>query len=272
MLVTIWKVINLNRKIIGVGRTATVYEYDQNKVIKLFNHNISIKSIEKEYLIYTFLKDLPLAPKVFSKEKVRDKYGIVFERVYGSSLLSLLITNPNNLKIYAKKMANIHTQLHSTDIVLDKTIIDKLSNVKVESISQKTIKLIIDYTKKLMGRFNYKTVCHGDFHPDNILVGDKIKILDFANAYYGHPLSDVAKTKLILESPFIPSELDSSIKEFLIKIKTDFKNEYINQYLKMNSFSNDDLSEWILPMALTRLTDKIEEERAWLIELIEKHI
>ena len=40
-------------------------------------------------------------------------------------------------------------------------------------------------------------VCHGDFHPDNILVSSKEPIaIDWTNAYVGNPLGDVARTCL----------------------------------------------------------------------------
>ena len=38
-------------------------------------------------------------------------------------------------------------------------------------------------------------LCHGDFHPDNIIVApDGLVVVDWANAVCGHPLADVART------------------------------------------------------------------------------
>ena len=43
------KIIMNYGRVIGVGRTATVYEYTDNKVLKLFNKGYPKKAVEKEF-------------------------------------------------------------------------------------------------------------------------------------------------------------------------------------------------------------------------------
>jgi len=265
-------VIILKKQIIGIGRTATVYDYDENKVIKVFNKNVSKKSIDTEFLIYSFLKDVSFAPKVFGIKQVNDQYGIIFEKVVGDSLLNLVIQNPENIKNYGKEMAQIHFKLHKENSSLNKTLLDKLSTVKTELVNKTDSLFILNYTNKLLKEYPKKSICHGDFHPDNIILGRKTKILDFANAYLGHPLSDVAKTKLILESPFLPSELDESTKNLLFNLKEELKKAYIQEYFSISSYSILDLDNWILPMAYIRLDDNIVSEKQWLLDIISKQI
>ena len=68
-------------KIIGKGRTAEVYDYKDNKVLKLFYSTSNDKDIEYEYLITKNISNITsIVPKVYDVINVNNRMGIVYEK------------------------------------------------------------------------------------------------------------------------------------------------------------------------------------------------
>ncbi|MFD1910018.1 phosphotransferase family protein [Paenibacillus rhizoplanae] len=40
-------------------------------------------------------------------------------------------------------------------------------------------------------------LCHGDFHPDNILMDDKLWVIDWMTGVRGNPAADVARSVIM---------------------------------------------------------------------------
>ena len=262
----------MDRETLGKGRTATVYKLDDKRVIKLFNKNISLDSIKKEAAIYKALNNIELAPRFHSIERYNNKTGIVMEMVHGKSMLSLIEEHPLRVKDYAKVMAQIHYKLHSFNKELPKSFNNVFSNASSIDILGSDSAFIQNYTIELNKTYTKFSICHGDFHPDNIMLNENEKVLDWTNAYKGNPLSDVAKTSLILSSPFIPDEITGLARFFIKIIKRKLKKSYINEYLKLSKYSKTDLNLWTLPMAVVRLGDNIPAEKEWLMDIIKDEI
>lgn len=82
-----------------------------------------------------------------------------------------------------------------------------VNNVKID--------LDKNLVNKIMTVFNdlpiKKNLCHGDFHPGNILVSkDKKVIIDWSGVHTGNPVSDVAHTYLLMSNVLITYLLWSS--------------------------------------------------------------
>lgn len=79
-------------KIIGKGNTAEVYEYGENKVIKLFHTGFSISAIENEYNNAMVVKDLPFNKAlVYDLISYKGRKGIVYDKVEGELLLDWVL-------------------------------------------------------------------------------------------------------------------------------------------------------------------------------------
>ncbi|MFL0198773.1 phosphotransferase family protein [Clostridium sp. WILCCON 0269] len=98
-------------------------------------------------------------------------------------------------------------------------------------------------------------LCHGDFHPDNILITkDNSIIIGWMTATQGNPLADVARTSVIFKFGIIleKSYIEKKIINF---IKKKFYLEYIN----ISGVDIEQIKEWELPIAAARLTEWIPE-------------
>ncbi len=113
----------------------------------------------------------------------------------------------------------------------------------------------------------------GDFHPDNILVSpNEAIVIDWFNAYSGNPLGDVARTCLIIRSPFMPKGTSDIIVKFSKIIKHLIYSVYLKEYVKLAKVNVKDIHAWILPMAAARLRDKIPGEEKWIRGIINSQL
>lgn len=85
-------------KRLGAGKTAEVYEYGENKVIKLFHHHMALENILQEYELSQLINSLGIpSPSVDGLLNVSNKWGIIFEKIEGRSLTAQLLSG--HLKI-----------------------------------------------------------------------------------------------------------------------------------------------------------------------------
>jgi hypothetical protein len=106
-------------KIIGEGNTATVYEWEEGTVLKLFDQGYPNKAVEREFQNAKAINGLNFAkPKAYEIICCEGRMGILYDRVEGESLLDWVLKT-GDLQGCAEHMARLH-----------KTIVqNKVSNV-----------------------------------------------------------------------------------------------------------------------------------------------
>lgn len=261
-------------KLIGQGRTAEIFEVGSDKILKLFRDGIPKKAIEYEYNISKMLSNNSF-PVVNTYELIthKNRLGIVYDRVYGITMMKNISIRPWQIYKYAKKFAELHFKIHKH---IDGNMITYkqklIENIKETGILDHSCKeKLIAYINNLPDGNN---LCHGDYHPDNILtVNDKYYIIDWMTATKGDCLCDVARTIIMLKYAVIPDEMPK-IQKFVINL---FRNillkEYIKNYIKISSSSIEEISMWKLPIAAGRLVEWIpEQEKKILLRYIHEEI
>ncbi|MTI67897.1 MAG: aminoglycoside phosphotransferase family protein [Firmicutes bacterium] len=263
----------MKEKLIAVGRTAKVYKWDDEKVIKLFNNDINKEAIKKEYKITKKLYENNISNvKVFDLLEYENKTGIIFKNLKAKPMTKEILYKPWKLKKLAFKLAETHKSiLKYVDMKLPRTkgILKRellKSNYLPSSIKEKIIKHLEDL--QIGNR-----ICHGDFHPENILIANKkFIVIDWMTASMGNPLADVARTSLILKYGKLPdSNLFKNLSLEIVR-KILYKN-YINHYMNITRVSFDEIKEWEIVLAATRLSENIpEKEKELLNDYIRKNI
>src|SRR5208282_2786092 len=102
--------------LLAKGRTAEVYLWGDTQVLKLFYDWCPQDWVRRETDVAKTISqtDMP-APKCFGTVTVDSRAGIVFQKVEGPSLLSLMTSNPGRISRYARMMADLHIQMHKND-------------------------------------------------------------------------------------------------------------------------------------------------------------
>ena len=171
-------------KRIGIGRTAEVFDYKDNKVLKLFYSTVNDKDIEYEYLITKNISDMTsIVPKVYDVINVKDRMGIVYEKLNGEMLSDHLARNLKNARKIVHKFAQIQKRLNNISIETFPNHTNKLKQkITSSSLLCDPEKVVILKYLKIMNR---NEICHGDYHPENVFVDQdhNFRVIDWANTF-----------------------------------------------------------------------------------------
>jgi aminoglycoside phosphotransferase (APT) family kinase protein len=112
-------------------------------------------------------------------------------------------------------------------------------------------------------------VCHGDFHPGNIMLTDKGAIvIDWITVRLGNPLADFARTSMILTVG--PKGAEKQISPIVMGFIKAFHQIYARHYLHLIPDKDNERHKWLTVMAAARLAEQIKPERQDLIAIVEK--
>ncbi len=252
---------------IGQGNTAEVYHYGKDCVLKLYRKDIPEQMCRNEFS-YTQLayRSASGTPEPIEIVYEKDRIGAVYRKINGKSLLKLTLSKPWMGGHYSKCLAEYHHEMHlSNDSVNENlpTVKEKLKRdiANVNRLTENEKSVVIRYLDTLP---DGNTLCHFDFHSDNILVyKHQYWIIDWMTACKGDKLSDVARTSVILKYCQIP-RVPVAVNYILGKIQKRIYAKYINRYLELSGADIAEVLKWELPVAAARLCERLpekEEER-----------
>ena len=112
-------------------------------------------------------------------------------------------------------------------------------------------------------------ICHGDFHPGNLIwTDDGPVVIDWANASRGDSTADHARTLLLLRTASLPPGMPLALRMLAKVARGAVVRGYVGAYKKLRPVDASTLARWELPVAIARLAEDVEEDRPAL----ERHI
>jgi aminoglycoside phosphotransferase (APT) family kinase protein len=116
-----------------------------------------------------------------------------------------------------------------------------------------------------------RAVCHGDFHPGNVLITSRGPlVIDWMTASHGHPLADVARTMILLQGAGpLPEPLPVRLR-ILLAMRRMLQRVYLREYFHLRPGCKEEMEKWIPLQAAARLNEEIPGEKAELLARIEK--
>ena len=176
-------------------------------------------------------------------------------------LLGTLEANPNRAVQLARVFAEVHAEIHACSNIpelpsqrLLATVIRRIA-VLPPDLKEATLKALDEMPEG-------DRLCHGDFHPYNVLMSPRGPIvIDWNNAHIGNPLEDVARSTLMLSGVAVskPSHRSSIDR---------FTKAYLERYFQLRPDDQQQLVAWQPIVAAVRLSDNIPELQEWLLEQI----
>jgi aminoglycoside phosphotransferase (APT) family kinase protein len=112
-------------------------------------------------------------------------------------------------------------------------------------------------------------LCHGDFHPGNIIISPRGPIvIDWMTAVSGSPWADVARTSLLLTVG--PKAAGKQVSPLIRLFVSLYHDAYLKRYKALRVDAANELQRWMPVIAAARLNEKIEPEREALLQMIKE--
>ncbi|AYF06666.1 MULTISPECIES: aminoglycoside phosphotransferase family protein [Bacillus] len=227
---------------IAKGNTAEIYLYD-SKVVKLFKEYLpdteSINEAKKQK--YAYSCGLPV-PNVFEVTKIQNRQAIIMEYIKGNSIGDLLLNNLNEAEHYINICVNEQKKVHSI----------RMNRDEIESMRERLerqIKSVYKLDEKQKGNILNKLhsikfeprLCHGDFHPFNLILSNKrVNIIDWVDASSGDIRADVFRTYLLYSQ--------SSV---------ELADMYLHIYCRNTGLSRDEIFQWAPIIIAARISENV---------------
>ncbi|MCB8921732.1 MAG: phosphotransferase [Ardenticatenaceae bacterium] len=260
-------------QLIAEGRTAEVYALDEDRVIKLFYDWCPSPWIQQEIEIANFIASMPIpSPKALKSIEIKGRQGIIYERVNGPSMLKLSTARPWMLFHFARQLAELHTEIHKNKVNGLPSQRNALAGV-IQQLKSLSPDIKASVLKLLDELPDGNTLCHFDFHPDQVLITNNGPvIIDWMTAQQGHPHSDVARTCIILKFGQVPYG-SWAMRRIINMWRGIFYQTYIRHYLVLNpGVSKEKIINWMIPVAAGRLDEAIPDECEPILRFIQSYL
>lgn len=259
---------------IGQGRTAEIFAWGEDRILKLFQSWMPQHIVEQEYKITRAAQAAGLpVPATEELVEMDGRFGIVFERILGSSLLKNLENKPWTLAEVARQMAELHARIGScamppefpaqrAQIEAGLAAAKGLPEAKKEAVRRHLAHLPAG-----------DTLCHGDFHPDNILVSERGPvIIDWLTGTRGNRFGDVARTAIILKTGGLPPRIPVHVRIVMNISRSLLCSMYLRRYLQLHPAKPQQVACWELPLTAARLCEVEEypQEKSMLLKRLDR--
>lgn len=258
--------------LIARGGQADIYDYGNGKVIRVPRRPQDYDRIRYEYMVYLSLSGSNVAaPRVYELVEVNGAPSIIMERILGTSMMDQIKKRPQLIRRKAIDLANMHLGLLKIEAEVSMTNSKDQAKYCIgqsRSLTEDTKQVLIDSLGHLpAGNF----LCHGDFHPGNILHRDgRDYIIDWSGATKGDIAYDIAHTYILLRVvPRAPgvSLLMHGIQKLLGKAMASI---YLKTIMKAIPMDPGRLSRWVLIKAAERTYYGLPSEMKRLHTFINK--
>ena len=100
-------------------------------------------------------------------------------------------------------------------------------------------------------------ICHGDFHPGNVMLTTKGDIaIDWIDVTVGNPLADVARTAIISLGAAASDQIPNPLMKGFARL---FHAIYLRRYFRLRPGGEREYRRWLPIVAAARLSENIPE-------------
>lgn len=252
---------------LGAGREADVYAWGDAAVLKLYRSGFGGHRAE-----VTALRSLNgggIAPRLLDVVDRDGRTGLVLERFDGPDMLTLLQRQPWRVLGLAGALATAHRAVHRVAAPADLPDVRQVLAARIhDAVLPPHLRTFA--TRVLDGLPDGDRLCHGDYHPGNVLLAaDRTAVIDWAVATRGVPDADHARTLLLLRwadplpgTPLLSRALIAAGRSLLA-------HRYARTY-RRGAPPLRQVDSWLVVHAAARLSEGIQVEHAMLIGFLDR--
>jgi aminoglycoside phosphotransferase (APT) family kinase protein len=259
---------------LGEGREAEIFAWGDGLILRLMRNPAHHDRLEREAvaLAAAAAAGAPV-PSVHDRVSVQGRPGIVMDRVDGPDQLTLLGRQPWRVTRIARRLGHLHARIH--EVTAPRQLPDpaQVARERIES-EARLPEHLADFALRTLSELpRGERLCHGDFHPANVLVGpDGPKVIDWVAATRGDPHADVARTRLLLSvgepppgAPLVIRRLDRLGRRLVAR-------GYLTSYLRSRTLDMELLQRWETVRAAERVWEDVSGESQRLVDILETRL
>jgi hypothetical protein len=244
------------------GTTSDVYAWGSDSVVKVPRPGVPDHwiDIEASHSVRVHSIGLP-TPAVLDVIDLDGRRAIVFERVRGPSMLDNLAAAPGDADSMARDLAAIQREFHSAggpSELPDKNgrIAGKIATASLVTETERSE--AVDLLGRLPGG---TSICHGDFHPGNILIGAHGPVvIDWFDAATGHPLADIVRTSLLVRPLSSGAAGPAHLPGVPADVLSTFHRAYVDEMIGPTDFDIRTILTWEAVLSVSRLSEPVDGE------------
>lgn len=265
--------------LIGQGRTAEIFEWGQGQALRLYRAGASRHWVQRELRAFRLVNEAGIpSPAVYLSDlddgliAIEGRLGFVMDRIDGPTMLQVLTRRPWKLWPFAHALAGFHLSMHEQVISDLPSQRDRFHRV-IDFLADELGNTITTRLRNNLDQLDDGgAVCHGDFHPDNVILSDRGPIIiDLGPASAGAPAADVAWTVYLFRHGGYPPGLGCWQRGMLAIFRRIFLAIYRRTYTRSSTFCWSEVEHWGPVIAAIRLGDGIPEERENLLHILHKN-
>lgn len=228
---------------------------DNDTVVKLYVEGYSQSDILNEALNQSRVEEFSNlnVPRLIEVGKLENRWAIISEKIEGKTISTLIKEEPENFDKYLNLFVDVQLAILSNEVPLLNRIKEKFTR-KLENATNIDENTKYELLQRLQGMKNHNKLCHGDYHPSNVIVKEDgtVYVIDWAHVTQGNASADAARTYLL----------------FSIDNKEEVAEKYLNLFSEKSGIEKSNIQRWIPIVAATQMTKNIEEEQEFLSKWI----
>lgn len=242
------------------GSRSTIYEWGTDAVAKVPLETTPEGWIvgEAKYAETVHQMGLPM-PKVLGIETINGRSVSIFERIDGQSLWDATMSGTLTATEAGRLLGELHAHVLSFRPPFALAARTTRLACKIRD-GAKAIGLDLDPVLALIpDRMTTNALCHGDFHPKNIILSDRGPIIvDWFDVARGDPAGDIARTLLLLRPPS-GGTLVGHLPGASAFAVSDLRDAYEETVLRHIPVEPAELSRWEKIEAAARLAEGVDD-------------
>ena len=247
--------MNEPREKVGEGYEAEIFAWDEGRVLRLFREGLE-RGVEAERIAIpaAIAAGIP-APRMGEPLNALGRAGDLFERIDGENLLDRVGRLPWTMPREAWATGRLHARLHA--IPAPDGLEPLHDRVRERLAQMETPPRLRPAVERALAELPAgDRLCHGDFHPGNILRerGGRRVVIDWGLAAAGPPEGDAARTLslILLGEPINPLPALRVFTRFFRPLAAAL---YLRGYRSLRPLDEARLWRWTAVRACDHLLD-----------------
>ena len=259
-------------KKIAEGREAEMFAWEDGTILRLmrspngeFSNQLQAAALESARASGVRV------PAVHGQTTVNGRPGLIMERIDGTDYLTVIGRQPWRVYSIGNLSGKVHARLHEArapDSLPSLRERLRRNILSAPPLPDDLRRFALDALDKLP---DGDRLCHGDFHPGNILeTREGPIVIDWTNATSGDPDADYARTLLMIRIGDPPPGAP-----FFVRFGAKFARSillwgYSRAYRRIRRVDKSAAARWDVPIAAARIAEGIEVEFPALLKFLER--